>query len=137
MPDAAEPISVARKAPRMAIRCYSTKGAYGAFSNFAAFPFALQGCTWPTSEHYFQAQKFFDQAYGEPIRLVASPMIAARMGRSRAVPIREDWEAVQDEVMRTALRAKFASHAQLQQLLLGSGTEELVEATTTDLYWGC
>ena len=42
----------------MAIEFYSTKDAYGAFSNFSAHPFDLDGKRWPTSEHYFQAQKF-------------------------------------------------------------------------------
>jgi predicted NAD-dependent protein-ADP-ribosyltransferase YbiA (DUF1768 family) len=42
----------------MAIHFYSTKGEFGAFSNFAHHPFVLDGTEWPTSEHYFQAQKF-------------------------------------------------------------------------------
>jgi len=32
--------------------------AHGYFSNFAAYPITLGGKTWPTVEHYFQAQKF-------------------------------------------------------------------------------
>jgi ribA/ribD-fused uncharacterized protein len=43
---------------RHVIFFYSTKDAYGEFSNFAAFPIEIDGRTWPTSEHYFQAQKF-------------------------------------------------------------------------------
>jgi ribA/ribD-fused uncharacterized protein len=121
----------------MTIRFYSTSQAYGEFSNFAHFPFVLDCRTWPTSEHYFQAQKFQDRAYQERIRLVDSPMIAARLGRSRSVPIRPDWEAVKDEVMRAALRAKFGAHAELASLLIGTGDEDLVEATTKDHYWGC
>jgi len=30
---------------------YSTKGEYGCFSNFAAYPFAGHGRTWPAAEH--------------------------------------------------------------------------------------
>jgi predicted NAD-dependent protein-ADP-ribosyltransferase YbiA (DUF1768 family) len=45
----------------MSIRFYSTKDAYGEFSNFASFPFDLDGMRWPTTEHYFQAQKFHDR----------------------------------------------------------------------------
>ena len=47
---------------------------------------------WPTSEHYFQAQKFQGQEHRERIRVEPSPMIAARMGRDRAKPLRPDWE---------------------------------------------
>jgi ribA/ribD-fused uncharacterized protein len=121
----------------MSIRFYSTKDAYGEFSNFASFPFDLDGMRWPTTEHYFQAQKFHDQAYRERIRLVASPMVAARLGRSRSVPIRDDWETAKDDVMRTAIRAKFCSHPELKRLLLATGNEELIEQTTQDHYWGC
>ena len=42
----------------MAIEFYSTRGPYGAFSNFSPHGFELDGHWWPTSEHYFQAQKF-------------------------------------------------------------------------------
>jgi N-glycosidase YbiA len=121
----------------MAIRFYSTKDKFGEFSNFARFPFTLDGREWPTSEHYFQAQKFQDESYQERIRTTASPMIAARLGRSRAVPIRSDWEAIKLDVMRAAVREKFRSHPQLAALLLGTGDEELVEATTRDTFWGC
>jgi ribA/ribD-fused uncharacterized protein len=69
----------------MAITFYSTKDSYGEFSNFSKHPFELDGLMWPTSEHYFQAQKFEDKAYQEKIRTTASPMIAARLGRSRKI----------------------------------------------------
>ena len=49
---------------------------------------------WPTTEHYFQAQKFAGTEYEEKIRLTNSPMIAARLGRSRIHPLRPDWENV-------------------------------------------
>ena len=36
---------------------------YGYFSNFAHYDFELDGKRWMTSEHYFQAQKFFGTEY--------------------------------------------------------------------------
>ncbi len=62
------------------INFYSTSDDYGDFSNFAAWPIKVDGKTLPTSEHYFQAQKFLDEKYREEIRRVSSPMVAARMG---------------------------------------------------------
>ena len=120
----------------MTIRFYSTKGPYGGFSNFSAHPFVLDGLRWPTTEHYFQASKFPDAAYAEKIRLTASPMVAARLGRSRAHPIHSDWEQRKEDVMRRALLAKFTAHADLRSLLLGTGDDLLEEETTKDLYWG-
>ena len=34
-------------------------------------------------------------------------MTAAKMGRDRSRPLRKDWEQVKDELMRTAVAAKF------------------------------
>ncbi len=120
----------------MAIEFYSTKDRYGEFSNFSAHPIEVDGLRYPTSEHYFQAQKFTDEAYREQIRLSDSPMIAARLGRSRSVPIRRDWEAVKLDVMRTALRAKFSAYELLRELLLGTGDEPIIEAAKHDAFWG-
>lgn len=121
----------------MAIYFYSTKDQYGAFSNFSRHPFELDGLIWPTSEHYFQAQKFEDDEYRGKIRSTPSPMIAARLGRSRKVPIRSDWEERKDEFMYRAVLAKFQAHSDLKQLLLSTGQEEIIEKTTRDYYWGC
>jgi N-glycosidase YbiA len=121
----------------MAIEFYSTGNEYGEFSNFAAFPFTLDGKQWPTSEHYFQAQKFKDETYREKIRKANSPMIAARLGRSRKVPIRREWESVKVQVMRSAVSAKIAAHNELQKLLLSTGDEKLIEAADGDDFWGC
>jgi N-glycosidase YbiA len=121
----------------MTVYFYSTKGQYGGFSNFSRHAFELDGLIWPTSEHYFQAQKFDDKDYRERIRRTPSPMIAARLGRSRKVPIRTDWEEIKAEIMHKAVSAKFNAHPELQQLLLSTGQEEIIEKTTKDDYWGC
>jgi ribA/ribD-fused uncharacterized protein len=114
---------------------YRVKEPFGEFSNFSPHPISLKGKTWPTSEHYFQAQKFSGNEQEEAIRLSKSPMIAARMGRSRVQPLRGDWESVKDDVMREALKAKFAQHASLRALLLSTGDADLIEHTTDDSYW--
>lgn len=118
------------------VNFYSTQDEYGSFSNFAAYPIQLDGHTWPTTEHYFQAQKFADEAHQQAIRVAKSPMIAARMGRDRSKPLRKDWESVKVGIMTNAVRAKFTQHDDLRELLLGTGTARLVEHTTNDNYWG-
>lgn len=50
------------------ISFYRTSDEYGWFSNFAAYPIELKGLVWPTSEHYFQAQKFANTPSEEEIR---------------------------------------------------------------------
>jgi ribA/ribD-fused uncharacterized protein len=109
---------------------------FGEFSNFSPHAFKLKGRLWPTSEHYFQAQKFAGTEHEEEVRQAKSPMVAAHMGRSRKRPLRKDWESVKDHVMREALRAKFTQHRDLRSLLLGTENAKLVEHTTNDSYWG-
>jgi ribA/ribD-fused uncharacterized protein len=80
--------------------------------------------------------KFVGQPDEEEIRSIASPMIAARMGRDRKRPLRRDWEAVKDDIMRAAVLAKFTQHSALRELLLSTGDAPIIEHTTNDRYWG-
>src|SRR3954470_22296515 len=118
------------------INFYHLGDEFGGFSNFSPHPVVLKGKTWPTSEHYFQAQKFAGTPDEEEVRLAKSPMIAARMGRSRKRPIRKDWESAKDRIMHEAVLTKFTQHADLREILLGTGEAKLVEHTENDAYWG-
>ena len=89
---------------------------YGCFSNFSAHGFDLDGAWWPTSEHYFQAQKFAGTPHVETVRLAPTAMAAANVGRDRSLPLRADWDQVKDDVMRRAVLQKFTAHPELQGL---------------------
>ncbi|WP_146655511.1 NADAR family protein [Labilithrix luteola] len=121
---------------RETIRFYSVGDEYGEFSNFAAYPIRLRGKSWPTTEHFFQAQKFENERDREDVRAARTPMLAARMGRDRKRKLRRDWESVKVSVMREALEAKFTQHDDLRALLLATGDALLVEHTENDDYWG-
>lgn len=110
---------------------------YGCFSNFAPYPFELDGKRWPTSEHYFQAQKFAGTPHEKEVRQARGPMRAAEMGRERNRPLRPDWERVKDDVMRRAVLRKFEMHDDIRALLLATGDQEIVENAPRDYYWGC
>lgn len=116
------------------IKFYLVNKPYGFFSNFSAHPIVVDGRLWPTSEHYFQAMKFEGTEHEEIVRRAATPMEAARIGRDRHRPFRKDWELVKDDVMRTALQAKFTQHEDLRQELLATGSADLIEHTTNDAY---
>jgi N-glycosidase YbiA len=111
-------------------------GPYGCFSNFSPHGFELDGAWWPTTEHYFQAQKFVGTPYVEEIRRAASPTVAKRMGRSRSQPLRPDWEQVKDDAMRRAVLRKFEAHADIRAVLLSTGDQPIVEDAPRDYYWG-
>jgi ribA/ribD-fused uncharacterized protein len=127
---------LSRSEEPMTIYFYSTQGEHGYMSNFSRHPIVIDGKVWPTTEHYFQAQKFAGTEHEGEIRKASGPGEAARMGRDRSRPLRKDWESAKDNIMRVALRAKFTQHEELRVALLSTATEPLVENTTTDLYWG-
>lgn len=121
----------------MTIYFYSTCDTYGCFSNFSPHGFELDGVYWATSEHYFQAQKFVGTPHCEQIRQVKNPKDAAKMGRDRKRPLRSDWEQVKEEIMRKAVLKKIQTHADIREILLSTGEEEIVENSPIDYYWGC
>ncbi len=114
---------------------YSTKGKYGVFSNFSKHKIGLDGTTWATTEHYFQAQKFESFDIKLQILLAKTPSEAAKIGRDRNNPLRKDWEDIKDAVMKKAVYAKMMQHAKVRQTLLNTGNATLIEHTQNDNYW--
>jgi N-glycosidase YbiA len=114
---------------------YSADGPYGYFSNFSDHPIEYNGATWPTSEHAFQAAKFHDETYREKIRAAKTPSGAFRLGRSRKVPIRADWDQVKADIMREIIMAKFTQHRDLMEALVATGDRPIVKFTSRDKYW--
>ena len=120
----------------MTIRFFSKSDTYREFSNFAPFALELDGEHWPTSEHYYQAQKFTDPGLQARIRTAKKPIIAKKLAEKHRGKIRPDWDAVKDEIMYRVVRCKFESHRELRELLRATGDEDIVEAAPTDYYWG-
>ena len=118
------------------IKFYAVHETYGVFSNFALYPIQLKGKRWPTSEHYFQAQKFVGTPQETTIRKAVSPMKAAELGRSRTYKIRQNWDNIKENVMYDALKAKFTQHQELREILLSTQEKILIEHTENDGYWG-
>ncbi|MFN9717518.1 MAG: NADAR family protein [Planctomycetota bacterium] len=119
------------------IHFYLKGDRYGWLSNFAPYPIVIDGVTWPTSEHFYQASKFVDDpAWSDSIRAVTRPFDAWRMGRHPDHCCRSDWNQIRDEVMQRAVFTKFSQHASLRQRLLETGHAVLVERNPSDHYWG-
>ncbi|KAF9899352.1 hypothetical protein EC991_009005 [Linnemannia zychae] len=120
------------------INFYRQENPYGEFSNFYYAPIIIAGQEWPTTEHYFQAQKFAhldDKQYVDLVRLAKTPSDAAKLGRNRSFPLRPDWEEVKDDVMRLCVLQKFLQHPNLAKVLKGTGDRYLNEHTRNDRYW--
>lgn len=117
---------------------YSRSEEYHEFSNFAKYPIKIENTIWPTTEHYFQAQKFnHSPETMELIRKADSPAVAKKLGGNRSFKLRADWESVKESVMKVAIAAKFTQHAKLKKLLLDTCDRKLVENSPKDFYWGC
>lgn len=109
---------------------------YGVLGNFdTKHPITMNGVKWPSTEHYFQAQKFVGTGHVEAVRQADKPRDAAAMGRDRSRPLRKDWETVKDDIMREAVRAKFTQYPELRYILIETGDAELIEHTSNDSYW--
>lgn len=147
--------------PKLVITFYLREDLYGFFSNFSRHVVDLEGWSWPTSEHYFQAMKSMDLEVRKKIRDKPTPGQAAYLGRSTT--LRSDWnspvsqsyltlakewkqdiptrpdtyvELVKDLAMWRAIRAKFTQHQDLTECLLNTKDAILVEAADADPYWG-
>jgi N-glycosidase YbiA len=119
------------------IKFYSTSETFKEFSNFFPAKFTLDGKEYPTVEHYFQAMKFpANPAFQDQIVAAKTPAAAKKLGSTKVIPIRTDWDTIRNEVMAKALRAKFTQNEPLKALLLSTGSKKLEEASPTDSYWG-
>ncbi|MFZ2089072.1 MAG: NADAR domain-containing protein [Desulfobaccales bacterium] len=104
-------------------------------SNFDPAQVLLDGATFPTVEHAYQAAKTLAPEEREKIRGASTPDLARKMGRKLVK--RPDWPEVKEGVMADLVRQKFHRHPDLQKLLLDTGQAELVEGNTWhDNFWG-
>jgi len=117
------------------IKFYSANAEYGCFSNFSLHAVTIDGISYQTTEHYFQAQKFVNEKIQRRIINANTPNEAARLGRNRNFPLRKGWESMKDDVMLTAIRAKMEQHEDVREALLSTGDAILVEHTARDSYW--
>ena len=115
---------------------YTKTMPFWGLSNFAPPGIEVDGFYWPTIEHYFQAQKFEDVSLRDRIRRAETPKAARELGQSRRYPVRADWDSVREDVMLLAMRLKFKIPS-ARELLLSTGTRELVESSPYDYYWAC
>lgn len=110
------------------------QGEHRWLSNFWPAPVLMDGTSYPSVEHAYQAAKTLDFAERRRIRECATPGEAKRAGRR--VTVRSDWERAKVPIMRDLLRAKFV-HSDLRRCLLATGTEQLVEGNRWgDTFWG-
>jgi len=110
-------------------------GEYRWLSNFWPSPVWLSDEVYSTVEHAYQAAKTLDLETRKMFqRQSVSAAVAKRLGRG--LVIREDWEGLKMEVMRSLLIQKF-TNTHLTDLLISTGDMEIIEGNWWgDTFWG-
>lgn len=109
-------------------------GKYKFLCNFYRHPLEMNGKTYPTLEHAYQAVKSRDPVTQDSIRKCPTPLAAKRLGHH--IRLREDWEESKVDVMEILLRTKFQD-PDLQKRLLDTYPHTLIEGNWWgDTFWG-
>ncbi|MEZ8823648.1 GTP cyclohydrolase II [Vibrio amylolyticus] len=108
----------------------------GFLSNFYPVIIHVAGTDWPSSEHYYQAQKFESNKIQDKIRNAESPDIAFQLSREYQDEVRSNWMETREEVMQFIVAEKFAQHNKLAFHLVNTGETELKEHSHKDDFWG-
>ncbi|MFF8828148.1 NADAR domain-containing protein [Streptomyces sp. NPDC015131] len=97
-------------------------------------PIALDDVTYPSVAHAYWAQSV---AEPEARNAVATAETGAHAQMLAAeAPRREGWERTRTAVMARLLRAKYAQHADLAEVLLATGDATLLYDDADSAYWG-
>ncbi|MGL6261503.1 NADAR family protein [Vibrio sp. WXL210] len=115
---------------------YEPDEPYGFLSNFCSAPIKVSSISWPTSEHYYQAQKFTDPSVQQQILEAKTPCEAFALSRQYQHLVREDWDQQKLSVMSYIVREKFLQNVELAQRLINTANAHLTEHSHKDAFWG-
>jgi hypothetical protein len=111
------------------------RGKYAFLSNFHPCQVELEGKTYPTVEHAFQAAKTDDPEKRKEIQQAPTPAKAKKLGWK--LDVRKNWQRVKTGIMRDLVRQKFTNNKALRRALLDTGSAKLVEVNNwNDTFWG-
>jgi ribA/ribD-fused uncharacterized protein len=120
------------------VRFYWEDDSLGCLANCSPHTINMHGCSWPTAEHLFQAERFpFDCELRRQIRHAATAREAKRIAHQNIGETRKDWQLVRGEVMRQVVLAKFTQNEEAARGLLSTHDLEIVENSPDETFWGC
>src|SRR5262249_5330270 len=90
-------------------------------------PLIIDGISYPTSEHAYQAMRSTDENVRRKIAAMPSPYDAKRYWRDHQPESRADWDNIKLDVMRQVLELKFAPGTSCHKELMATGKKKLVE----------
>lgn len=101
-------------------------------------PFVVDGVYYATAEHWMMAGKarLFDPAMIDHILANSDPAAAKALGRKIKHFDDQIWQQHRFNLVVAGNLAKFSQHPNLQDFLLATGEQVLVEAAPNDRIWG-
>jgi ribA/ribD-fused uncharacterized protein len=114
---------------------------YGQFSNLFRREFRFEGRSFPTAEHAYQFGKARKPEVREWLMAAPSPSLLSMAAHGLyRWDIVDDWKDAKIPRMRSVLWSKFGQSPHLLELLLSTGSCQLIESATTDnavnRFWG-
>lgn len=110
------------------------RGDYAFLSNFYASVINIDGLSFQTVEHAFQAAK--SDSRSDKYLIIRCRTPAAAKLKGRRIALRRDWEQIKLAIMENILRKKFQNPCIRRQLFL-TGNKELIEYNNWgDRFWG-
>jgi len=119
----------------MSIKFYRTRDPHGYLGNYYRARMFMYGRWWNWNEAPYQSAKTIVQAEKDAIWEATKANDTRLLGQK--VTMRPDWDQVKRSVMKECCMAKFLQHSELRKQLIETGTEELIEDSPVDWYWGC
>ena len=103
-------------------------------NRYRAYP-EIEGKFFHTVQHYIIAQKYKDTPLLDQIDWTGPLDKTEALVAQTTYPARADWDQVKDDIVRTALVAKFETNLRCRTVLLSTGHEPIVY-DAQDEYWG-
>ena len=118
----------------MSISFYRIKEPGGFMSNFYPSRMFIYGRWWNWSEAPYQSCKTYLLSEKQAIWEAKTAKQSRELGQK--VTMIPNWDQLKREVMKEVCMAKFLQHPSLRKMLMETGTEELIENSPVDWYWG-
>lgn len=108
------------------------------FSNFSSFQVDWRGRHWPTSEHAYQAEHFYETApeLVEQIYKANSAHEAYKIAKANADKAPKNWHDIKVGFMYELCKAKLLQNPYVRKKLEESGDLDIVEDSPKDPFWG-
>ena len=109
-----------------------------ALDNFSPYTVSIWNNTFPTAEHAFQWKKFEAARpdIAQKILQSSNPDIAKRIAKEHKPDRTANWGEIKVGVMEEILRAKFAQHAEVREIVAQTGSRVIYENSANDDFWG-